>query len=136
MKDGAHDNQLSKSVLLLAVDELCKTDYGSLYFPSYEIVLDELRDYRFYNEDMIHPSDTAIKYIWERFSDTYISQETKSIIDEWNKIYLALNHRPINSQGDEYKHFLRQTLLKLKAFKDKYPYICCAEEISILENRL
>lgn len=135
LKDGAHDNQLSKSTLLLAVDNICRST-GAGYFPSYEIVLDELRDYRFYNEDMIHPDSTAIKYIWERFSGTYIEPETKQIIDEWNKIYQALNHRPINPQGDEYKHFLRQTLLKLRAFSDKYPYICCKEEISILENRL
>jgi len=136
MKDGAHDNQLSKSVLLLAVDELCKSNEDCQYFPSYEIVLDELRDYRFYNEDMIHPNGTAVKYIWDRFSDAYIGQEAKSIMDEWNKIHLALNHRPLNPQSDEYKHFLRQTLLKIEAFENKYPYICCREEVSSLKSRL
>lgn len=136
MKDGAHDNQLSKSTLLLAIDKLQQQNTHIHYFPSYEIVLDELRDYRFYNEDMIHPNTTAIKYIWERFSETYIKEETYPIIEEWNKIHLALNHRPINIESDEYKLFLRQTLLKLKAFNDKYPYICCKNEVTDLEMRL
>lgn len=136
MKDGAHENQLSKSVLLLAIDKLREKTDGLHYFPSYEIVLDELRDYRFYNDDMTHPNTMAIKYIWERFSDTYFSAEAHPVIEEWNKIYLALNHRPFNAETDEYKHFLRQTLLKIKAFSEKYPYICCSAEASELESRL
>lgn len=136
MKDGAHENQLSKSVLLLAIDKLREKTDGLHYFPSYEIVLDELRDYRFYNDDMTHPNTMAIKYIWERFSDTYFSAEAHPVMEEWNKIYLALNHRPFNAETDEYKHFLRQTLLKIKAFNEKYPYICCSAEASELESRL
>lgn len=136
LKDGAHDNQLSKSTLLLSIDKIIKETSNTTYFPSYEIVLDELRDYRFYNEDMVHPNSTAIKYIWERFSETYLSDEAHPIIDEWRKIQMALNHRPINKDSEEHKHFLRQTLLKLKAFNQKYPYICCQEEISDLEKRV
>ena len=136
LKDGVHDNQLSKSVLLLAIDELCKSDQSLHYFPSYEIVLDELRDYRFYNEDMVHPNSVAVRYIWERLAETYMHNETHLIIDEWRKIFSALNHRPLNIESEEYKLFLRQTLLKLKAFDDKYPYICCEEEISDIENRI
>lgn len=136
LKDGAHDNQLSKSTLLLAIDKLQQSVSDTYYFPSYEIVLDELRDYRFYNDDMVHPNDTAIKYIWERFAEIYLSTESISIINEWRKIFLALNHRPLNEQSEEYKLFLRQTLLKLKAFNEKYPYICCSNEISCLENKL
>jgi hypothetical protein len=136
LKDGAHDNQLSKSVLLLAVDELCKSDKSLHYFPSYEIVLDELRDYRFYNEDMVHPNSVAVRYIWERFAETYMFEETHAIIEEWRKIFSALNHRPLNIDSEEYKLFLRQTLLKLKAFDEKYPYICCEDEISDIKNRV
>ncbi len=136
LKDGAHDNQLSKSVLLLAIDQLCKSDQSLHYFPSYEIVLDELRDYRFYNEDMVHPNSVAVRYIWERLIETYMHNETCLIIDEWRKIFSALNHRPLNVDSEEYKLFLRQTLLKLKAFDDKYPYICCEEEISDIKNRI
>ncbi|MDR0824777.1 MAG: GSCFA domain-containing protein [Prevotella sp.] len=135
LKDGAHENQLSKSTLLLAIDEIIQSGEGTRYFPSYEIVMDELRDYRFYNEDMVHPDSVAIKYIWERFSEAYFDTETHPIIDEWRKLRQALNHRPINSDSEDYKHFLRQTLLKLKTFNKKYPYICCTDEILDLESR-
>lgn len=136
LKDGAHDNQLSKSTLLLSIDKIIRETSNINYFPSYEIVLDELRDYRFYDEDMVHPSSVAIKYIWEQFSETYLTEETQPIIEEWKKLRMALNHRPINKDSEEYKHFLRQTLLKLKAFNEKYPYICCEEDISDLEKRV
>ncbi|MDR1089615.1 MAG: GSCFA domain-containing protein [Prevotella sp.] len=136
LKDGAHDNQLSKSVLLLAIDELCKPDKSTYYFPSYEIVMDELRDYRFYNEDMVHPDSVAVRYIWERFAETYMPEETHVIIEEWRKIFSALNHRPLHVDSEEYKFFLRQTLLKLTAFDEKYPYICCEDEISDIKNRI
>lgn len=135
LRDGAHDNQLSKSTLLLAIDELNKLS-NCTYFPSYEIVLDELRDYRFYNEDMVHPNETSIKYIWKRFSETYFDRDAISIIEEWNKLHTAINHRPINQDSDEYKRFLDQTLLKLKTFAQKYPYICCKDELLLLESRM
>ena len=136
LRNGAHDNQLSKSTLLLAIDELAQSNQGIHYFPSYEIVLDELRDYRFYNEDMVHPNNVAINYIWQRFAETYFREDTLSIIEEWAKIHLALNHKAFNPESDGHKYFLRQTLLKLKAFNEKYTYICCKEEISGLETKL
>ncbi|MDR2954910.1 MAG: GSCFA domain-containing protein [Prevotella sp.] len=136
LKDGAHDNQLSKATLLLAVDRLSQLYPDMVYFPSYEIVLDDLRDYRFYNEDMLHPNHIAIKYIWEVFSDVFFDKNTIEIINEWNKIASAINHKPFNAQSDDYKEFLRQTLLKLKSFNKKYPYICCEEEMNNLESKL
>lgn len=135
-KDGAHDNQLSKATLLLAIDAL-QNEFGNLhYFPSYEIVMDELRDYRFYDEDMIHPNPTAIGYIWERFTDTFFDRETMQIISQWQKLLQAVNHRPFNIQAGEHKQFLRQTLLKLQTFQDKYPYLDCEKEIVTLKNRI
>ena len=136
LKDGMHENQLSKSTLLLAVDELCAAYDNVHYFPSYEIVLDELRDYRFYADDMVHPSNSAVRYIWERFGETYFSDETNKIINEWEKISAALSHRPFNTQTADYKLFLKQTLLKLQTFADKYPYIYCANEITELEAKI
>lgn len=136
LKDGAHDNQLSKSTLLLAIDKLCSRYDNATYFPSYEIVMDELRDYRFYAEDMSHINSIAIKYIWEKFREVYFSSETDSIINEWNKMYMAINHRPFNPQSSEYKHFLKQTLLKVEGFQRKYPYIYCEKEIIFLNESL
>lgn len=136
LRDGAHQNQLSKSVLLLAVEELCIRFSFCSYFPSYEIVLDELRDYRFYADDMVHPNQTAINYLWERFSETYFNEETIRINNEWSKIQSALRHRPINSDSKEHKHFLKQTFLKLKLFQEKYSYIYCYKEIAELEEKI
>lgn len=111
-KDGAHENQLSKSILLLAVDELGRKFSNVHYFPSYEIVLDELRDYRFYTEDMIHPNKTAIDYIWKRFSETYFSQTTKQDLLKIDKLNKAINHRPFNPNSDEYRAHVSKTIEK------------------------
>lgn len=95
-RDGLHANQLSKSVLLLAVDELCqRCPEMCLYFPAYEIVMDELRDYRFYADDMVHPSTMAVEYIWERFSEAFFDSVTREKAAEWRKHEARLRHRTI-----------------------------------------
>jgi hypothetical protein len=94
-KDGANENQLNKATLLLAVDELIKQNRPCYYFPSYEIMIDDLRDYRFYAEDMIHPNQQAINYIWEKFGDSYFDKKTIELIKEHEKAQKALNHRTI-----------------------------------------
>ena len=94
-KDGAHENQLSKSVLLLSIDELLRNHASCFYFPAYEIVLDDLRDYRFYAEDMLHPSSQAIDYVWEKFKAAWFDEETSKQTLEFEKIHRALNHVPI-----------------------------------------
>ena len=118
-KDGAHENQLSKSVLLLAIDELIKQYTHCYYFPSYEIMMDELRDYRFYAGDMLHPSDLAIDYIWEKFSLAFFEKKTLALIDEWMKIKQALDHKPFNPDSEQYKEFVFKTQIKLKDFLSK-----------------
>lgn len=105
-KDGAHENNLSKSVLHLAIDQIQKHFSFVEYFPAFEIQMDELRDYRFYANDMCHPSEQAIEFIWDRFSNTYFSEETidlnKSIVNLRNQ----LNHKPLHPESSEYKLFL------------------------------
>ncbi len=135
-KDGAHNNQLSKAILLLAIDELMNKFSNLYYFPSYEIVLDELRDYRFYAEDMIHPNEVAVRYIWEVFNDTYFDDETKKLCQQWQNISRAMAHRPFNEDTDEHKQFLKQTLLKLKSIQNNYPYFDCENELIVLESKL
>lgn len=135
-KDGAHNNQLSKSILLLAIDELQQIFTSVVYFPSYEIVLDELRDYRFYKDDMIHPNDVAIRYIWSIFADTFFDDTTKLINKQWENLHKAILHRSFNEDTDEHQQFLRQTLLKLNTFCEKYPYIDCANELDLLNRRI
>ena len=108
LKDGAHENQLSKSKLLLAVDKLTAQHPNCEYFPSYEIVLDELRDYRFFAEDMAHPTALAVDYIWEKFSGTYFSDKTIDGIKEYEKIVKTEKHRPSNPESEQYISLLEK----------------------------
>lgn len=119
-KYGFHGSQLSKAVLLLAADKVVREQDMVEYFPAYEIVNDELRDYRFYREDMLHPSDQAVEYIWKRFGDTYFSEHTLSFLEEWRPVKAALGHRPFNADSEEHKEFLRKTMAKADALKAKY----------------
>ena len=123
-KYGYHESQLSKATLLLAVDKVIEQNkqMGTLsYFPAYEIVNDELRDYRFYAEDMIHPSGQAVEYIWERLVDTYFSDDAKHYLEEWRPLKEALGHRPFNAESEEYRLFMQKTREKIAALSKKYP---------------
>ncbi len=130
-KYGYHGSQLSKATLLLAVDKVqssapaplaCKARMFNVnYFPAYEIVNDELRDYRFYAEDMLHPSAQAVEYIWQRFSEVYLSDEAKAFIKEWQPLKAALHHKPFNPDSEEYRLFMDKTMLKITELQKKYP---------------
>lgn len=116
-KEGYRDNMLSKSVLHLAVEQFCKRT-TSLYFPSYEIMMDDLRDYRFYDKDMLHPDEVAVEYIWEKFRQTYFSQETIRLSDDFNRLNAMLNHRPFNPESKEYeKHLQKAEQLKKELYE-------------------
>lgn len=131
LKDGLHGNQLSKSVLLLAIDELCRTFPAQChYFPAYEIVVDELRDYRFYAEDMAHPSKQAIDYVWELFVAHCIDPKAQQFMQKWEKIIRALEHRPFQADSAQYKLFVQQTVDKIQEFKSQHPYIDVDKEMS------
>lgn len=105
-KYGFHGSQLSKSVLLMAADQMTKKYASVFYFPAYEIVLDELRDYRFYQPDMLHPSSQAVEYIWERLVETCFSERAKQFLSEWKPIKEALAHRPFHPESDTYQRFI------------------------------
>lgn len=120
-KYGYHQSALSKATLLLAADRLAHDMADTVtYFPAYEIVNDELRDYRFYREDMLHPTDQAVSYIHERFADTFFSTRTRQFLAEWHPIKAALGHRPFNPDAQEYKDFLRQTHMKEAELVEKW----------------
>lgn len=124
VRDGMHANQLSKATLLLAAEQLqALFPERVYYFPSYEIVLDELRDYRYYADDMLHPSPLAVRYLWERFGETFFSDETKLIMEECENIRRALAHKPFHPECEEHKRFLGQIVLKIERLKGKYPYL-------------
>jgi hypothetical protein len=131
--DGVHENQISKSVLLLAVNELCKSGYAE-YFPAYEIVLDDLRDYRFYKTDMAHPSDEAVNYIFEKFGKTYFSEETKKLNVEIESINNAFNHRPINDQSELHKQFCQQTINRIQLLLKRFPFLNFSIELNYFQK--
>jgi hypothetical protein len=108
-KEGYRENLLSKSVLHLAIDELQRSVGGCLYFPSYEIVMDELRDYRFYDVDMLHPSTVAVEIIWEKFLNTYTDERTRQICGMVDKYRKMKEHRPFFPEAEEYKKHLLKT---------------------------
>ena len=126
-KYGYHESQLSKATLMLAAQKCIlegrgeKVEGREYYFPAYEIVNDELRDYRFYREDMIHPSDQAVEYIWQRLQQTCFSDAALRWLDEWKPVKNALNHRPFNPDGDEYKLFMEKTRQKIAELQLRYP---------------
>jgi hypothetical protein len=135
-KDGMHGNQLSKATLLLAIDEICRICPNCFYFPSYEIIMDELRDYRFYADDMIHLSSKSVEYIWECFSRCYFSKETQAVMKEWMEIKKAIDHKPFRPDSDAYRAFLSQIVLKIMQMKEKFPYLEVQKEIELCESRL
>lgn len=142
LNDGLHANQLSKSVLLLAIDQLI-ADLQSQqqnpsdniqptcldYFPSYEILLDELRDYRFYADDMLHPSEKAVEYIWERFTQTYFSCDTLMDMQSLQKLYTGLHHTPLHPDTADYQRFLEHISEQLRQWHSKYNWIDPAQYI-------
>lgn len=136
-KDGAHENQLSKATLLLAIDKI-QQNYPKevTYFPAYEIMMDELRDYRFYADDMLHPSPLAVEYIWQRFCESYIDKTSREVMKDWEEVRKALNHRPFNPESEAYRKFIVQTLLKIERITQKFSSFDTENEIKALKSKL
>lgn len=127
IKDGFAENQLSKSHLFAALHQVLKTHNSQLitanYFPSYEIMMDELRDYRFYGEDMLHPNQVAIDYIWHKFSENYIAENAISIMNEIDEIQKSLRHRSFNPESEQHQQFLAKLQQKINVLGEKLPHI-------------
>jgi len=137
-KDGAVENQLSKATLLLAIDQLIKGfgDQGCAYFPSYEMMMDELRDYRFYAEDMLHISPVAVDYIFERFSKVMITKESMDVSKRVMKLRRAFEHRPVNPNTAEFKEFIQQILFQINQLTNQFPNLDFTQERNYFEAKL
>ena len=127
-KDGAHENTLSKAVLHLAIDELCLRFPQIVYFPAYELLCDDLRDYRFYDEDMLHPNAVAVKYIWEAFSQFAFDKGTKDLILQLQNIYKAMQHRPLHPDDEAYVRFAQKNLAAIAVLQAQHPEIDLSQE--------
>lgn len=124
LKDGFIENQRSKSTLLLAIDALVKAFPDACdYFPSYEIMLDDLRDYRFYAGDLVHPSETGMNYISELFRDHCLDEHAQQVVREIDPLLRALNHHPGHSGTEAYKKFHETTYKKLRKLKDDFSFL-------------
>ena len=123
LKDGLHENQLSKSALLLAVDEVCKTYGNAHYFPAYELMMDELRDYRFYKDDMMHPTEQAVRYIWERFADFAIDPKEKPAMQAASELKQMLQHRALFPDSETFRKFDQTRQQKQAELERLYPNV-------------
>ena len=123
IKDGLHENQISKSILLQAVDYLTSNSASASYFPSYEIMLDELRDYRFYAEDMLHPSQVAVDYIWHRFADSYFSSDTCKEMRVLHQLWRDRNHRFLHAESPEARNFADRITERIDLLRKDYPWL-------------
>lgn len=133
IREGMVQNQISKSLLRLLCYHLERDFEEVLYFPSYELMMDDLRDYRFYKEDMIHPTETAENYIWEHFKNSYFDAETKEWLKKAENIRLALLHKPFNPQSASHKQFLERLLVKINGMP---AYMDYSEELKAVNKQL
>ena len=131
-KDGAINNQRSKAALVLAIARIQEKIENVYYFPAYEIFMDELRDYRFYAEDNIHPSPMAQKYLWGRFIRTFMTNDTISLIESVDKILLRIKHKPRFSKTDSHKNHIRKTMEMIKEIIKEYPNLNFEKELDTL----
>lgn len=134
-RDGAIENQLSKSTLFLALHESIKEKENCFYFPSYEIVMDDLRDYRFYKEDMLHPNKIATNYIWEKFSGSFLSGKCLGLISEVKKVVQAAEHRPRNPDSEKHKKFSLSMTEMINKLESKHTYLNFDEERKIFSAK-
>jgi len=122
-KDGAHENQLSKSTLLLAIEQIQSNHSDVYYYPAYELLMDDLRDYRFYESDLLHLNSLAIDYIFEHFSNSMISSKTSEILKQYRALQNDVLHRPFNPNTAKHLAFIERTNANIINFTKKYPEV-------------
>ncbi|AWW31785.1 GSCFA family protein [Echinicola strongylocentroti] len=132
-KDGIPENQLSKSTLRVACGQIAESYDNINYFPSYEIMMDELRDYRFYKDDLIHPSAQAEDYIWERFAKSHLSENAQKQAKHIMAIKTALAHKPFNAESESHQKFLKNLLSKMEQMSGKFDF---TKEIKLVTDQL
>lgn len=122
IKDTIPLNSISKSTLLLACHSLCEKYSNFHYFPAYELINDDLRDYRFYKDDLIHPNEMAQKYVWEKFQDTFFEENTQQKIIEIQKIQQAISHKPFHVNSESHQLFLKKTIEKMEKLQHEFDF--------------
>lgn len=135
LRDGFVENNRSKATLIHAVHQLVEKNNTCFYFPAYELIIDDLRDYRFYAEDMVHPNYAATNYVWEKFITTCIDESSQQLMKEIAVIVAAKNHKPFNPTSEQHKKFLQTNLVKVKKLAAAHPYINFKDEAAFFEKQ-
>lgn len=135
LRDGFVENNRSKATLINAVHHMVDKFENLFYFPAYELVIDDLRDYRFFAEDMVHPNYAATNYVWEKFSEACIDEDSKLLMKELFTIQAAYTHKPFQPTSAAHQKFLQTNLQKAQALKETYPYVDLQKEIQFFESR-
>ena len=133
LKEGIVNNCASKSILRVVCEQLIEMHENVNYFPGYEIMLDDLRDYRFFEKDMIHPNETARDYIWDLFASNYLDHHSKQLVKQWQQILRNINHRPFRPESNKYQEFIKETLKLIEQLPE---HIDASEEIADLKKIL
>lgn len=136
IRDGLVQNQRSKATLILAVQRLLETHPSLIYFPAYEILMDDLRDYRFYELNLTHPNSLAIHYIWEKFSEMFFNEETQNTLKQFARLRNALDHKVRNPYSESHRKFLQQTIQTLENLMEQFPYVALEDILAELQQQL
>jgi len=134
LRDGFVENNRSKSTLIQAIHQLIEEEANAFYFPAYELIIDDLRDYRFYAEDMVHPNYAATNYVWEKLVFTCMDDDSKKLMRELNIISAARNHKPFNPGSEQHQKFLQINLEKISQLSRQFPYINFADELNYFQS--
>jgi hypothetical protein len=117
---GAYENTVSKSHLFTAIHTLQQSNPEFYYFPAYELIMDDLRDYRFFADDMLHPNQQAIDYVWDSLGNTFFDNETRNLLQQIEEVLLALNHRPRNPESEAHKKFVERNLERMEGLNREF----------------
>ena len=136
LREGLVENNRSKAVLIQAVHEIVDSTENVAYFPSYEYVIDDLRDYRFYAEDLVHPNYAASNYVWEKWIETYMNEETQGIMKQVAELQLAVQHKPFFAGSSQHKEFLQNCIVKSERLLSLYPYLPLNDQVQFFKQEI
>ncbi len=136
LREGLVENNRSKAVLIQSVHEIVDSTENVAYFPSYEYVIDDLRDYRFYAEDLVHPNYAASNYVWEKWVETYMNEETQGIMKQVAELQLAVQHKPFFAGSTQHKEFLQNCIAKSERLLSLYPYMPLNDQVQFFKQEI
>ncbi len=136
LREGLVENNRSKAVLIHAVHEVVNELENIDYFPSYEFIIDDLRDYRFYSEDMVHPNYAASNYVWEKLVETYMNEETQSIMKQVAELQLAMQHKPFFAGSTQHQEFLQNCVAKTERLLGLHPYLPLNDQLQFFKQQI